>query len=211
MEIEEKNGVTYYSNYEIDKALTNLERGISLETFFKYEAKRFEFGENDYFNMLIREVEIRSEMYDNRQWEYYELAFSVGLAEVEKIIIDLQKTFEQAPAKQLETNLTPEQRRKAIDEPKIYKHNPKNENYLHDYLNEIRTSFDFNKKNTFGAVCLALLENKIFNPTVKYNKLVKKLAEYWNIEPLKDEHPSHYRKELKKLIMKYEILERKKI
>lgn len=91
MEIENKNGVTHYSDFEIDKALINLERGISIETFFKHEAERFEHGADEYFNMLIREVEIESQMYDNRQWEYYELAFSVGLKEVEKVIIDLQK------------------------------------------------------------------------------------------------------------------------
>ena len=97
MEIKEKNGATHYSDFEIDKALTNFERGISLETFFKHQAKRFEFGENEYFNMLIREVEIESQMYSSEQWEYYEIAFGIGLNEVEKIIIDLQKSFEKPP------------------------------------------------------------------------------------------------------------------
>lgn len=110
---------------------------------------------------------------------------------------------------QLQTNLTDEQRRDVIDTPKIYKHNPKYENYIHDYLNEIRTSFNLNKKITFGAVCLALHTKKIFNQRVNYNKLVELLAKYWNIEPPKDKHPNKYKKEMSVLINKHEILERK--
>ena len=110
MKIEYKNGATCYSDFEIQKALTSLERGISIETFFKHEAKRFEFGENEYFNTLIREVEIESQMYDHRQWEYYEIAFGVGLKEVEKVINDLQKLNIQPPAKQSKTNLKNEYR-----------------------------------------------------------------------------------------------------
>jgi len=97
MKIENKNGVTHYSDFEIDKALINLERGISIEAFFKHEAKRFEFGEVEYFNMLIKEVESESQMYNENQWEYYGMLFGVGLKEVEKIIIDLQKMNTLAP------------------------------------------------------------------------------------------------------------------
>ena len=56
---------------------------------------------------------------------------------------------------------------------------------------------------------MALLEKRIFKPTVKYKELVELLAKYWNIEPPKDKHPNKYRKEMNDLITKHEILERK--
>ncbi|MDP4238622.1 MAG: hypothetical protein Q8904_04020 [Bacteroidota bacterium] len=215
MKIEYKNGATRYFDWEIEKALKNLERGISLATFFKCEAERFEYGAEGYFKMLEKEIED----YESRDWDYlietnrlhpYEIGEIIeGVKEIKKVIIELQKLNTPPPAHQLQTNLTHEQRRDVIDKPKIYKHNPKNENYIHDYLNEIRTTFDLNKKITFGAVCLALLKNKIFNPTVKFNKLVFLLAEYWNIEPPADKHQNKYKEEMNILISKYEILERK--
>jgi len=104
MEIEEKNGVTHYSNFEIDKALTNLKRGISLETFFKHEAKRFEYGEDDYFEMLKKEIEYEYQNYDylHDSWDYIQYTLGISIEEVEKIIIDLQKSFEKPPTPQLQ-------------------------------------------------------------------------------------------------------------
>ncbi|MDD3079707.1 MAG: hypothetical protein PHH37_11485 [Paludibacter sp.] len=207
METKYENGGTRYFDYEVEKAFKQEKYGVPIADFFRYEAKAHRYGKIGYLGKLKEELK----HFEEEFLEINEIHDRDCMEILRKAILDLQDLNIQAPAKQLETNLTPEQRRKAIDEPKIYKHIPKNENHLHDYLYEIRTSFDLTKKNTFGAVCLALHENKIFNPTVKFNELVDKLAIYWNIEPLKDKRPSHYRNEMNKLISKYGILERKKI
>lgn len=99
MKIENKNERTIYSDFEIHKALENLERGISIETFFKHEAKRFEFGEDEYFNMLKKEIEFECRHYDtfHESWEYTEYTLGVSIEELEKIVNNLQKVNIPAP------------------------------------------------------------------------------------------------------------------
>lgn len=97
MEIENKNGITRIYDFEIDKALTNLERGISLESFFKYEAERFKYGKDEYFNMLKREIESEYQHYNHDNWLYYNHAFGIDVKDVENVINDLQKINIQLP------------------------------------------------------------------------------------------------------------------
>jgi len=108
-------------------------------------------------------------------------------------------------------NLINEQCKKVIDEPLLYKYNRFNPNYMHEYLSEVKARFEFIKKNEFGAVCLALLEKKIFSPTIKFNSLVDKLAKYWNVEPLKDKHPNKYKSKKAELIRMNSIFDKQLI
>jgi hypothetical protein len=110
---------------------------------------------------------------------------------------------------QPQTNLTAEQRRSVIDIPLIYKYNRDKPDYIHNYLSEIKTSFDLTEKGTFGAVCLALHSKKIFIARINFKTLVEILSKYWDIEPPKDKRPNKYTKKRDDLIRKYEILERK--
>jgi hypothetical protein len=121
MEREYKNGVLRTFDFEIDKALNNLERGISLETFFKCEAEKFKYGAKGYFEMLEKEIED----YESRNWDYlietnqldsYDVSEIIeDVKEIKKVIIELQKLNPQPTTKQLKTNLTDTQRGKLFD------------------------------------------------------------------------------------------------
>lgn len=115
------------------------------------------------------------------------------------------KNNEQGKTKK---SLSQEQRRFFIDSPLIYRYNKNNPNYLHDYLGEIKESFDLTSKTEFGAVCLALHIRKLFNPYINFKTLVEKLALYWDLEPPKDKRPNKYRRKKDEMILKYSILEK---
>lgn len=118
MEIKYENEVTRYSDFEIDKALKNLERGISLATFFKYEAERFKYGKDEYFNMLNKEIE----HYENNDWDYFIETNQFDPCEVSEIIEGvnaIKKAISNLntppPAKQFKTSLTDTQRGKLFE------------------------------------------------------------------------------------------------
>ena len=81
-----------------------------------------------------------------------------------------------------------------------FKFNRQNENYIIDYLTEIKTLFDFKVKLTFGGVCLALFEKNLHKKEIKtFTKFMGILADYWKVELPKDKRKNKYEAEKKSL------------
>ena len=90
-----------------------------------------------------------------------------------------------------------------------FKYNKANENYITDYLSELKNIFDFTEKLTFGGVCLALFEKKLHKDEIRtYSKFMDVLADYWKVELPKDKHKNKYKTKKDELIYKYAILNR---
>lgn len=90
-----------------------------------------------------------------------------------------------------------------------FKYNKANENYITDYLSELKNIFDFTEKLTFGGVCLALFERNLHKNEIRtFSKFMGVLADYWKVELPKDKHKNKYKTKKDELIYKYAILNR---
>lgn len=108
MEIEEKNGVTRYFDFEIDKALKQKKYGVPIADFFRIEAKAYRYGKIGYLGKLKEELENFEEqpVIIDDLWDYQ----IECVEELKKAILDLQELNIQPPAKQSKTNLKNEYR-----------------------------------------------------------------------------------------------------
>ena len=91
-----------------------------------------------------------------------------------------------------------------------FKFNPKNTNYITDYLTELQSIFDLTGKTIFGAVCLALYEEELHKKdSIKtFSKFIDILAKHFNVDPPKDKHKNKYVGKKNELKSKFAILER---
>jgi predicted transposase YbfD/YdcC len=81
-----------------------------------------------------------------------------------------------------------------------FKYKPKT-NVITDYLNELKTIFDFTEKLTLGGVCLALFERNLHKKEVKtFSKFINILADYWGVKLPKDKRKNKYEKKKNELI-----------
>ncbi len=111
MEITREGKRPYYYNLEIEEAGRNIERGISLESFFKHQAETFKHGKNAYCEMIKKEIEyiyanvedfIDTDDYGRTGWIW--TIGNVNFKEVMKIIDDLQKTDHRPPTAKLKSD-----------------------------------------------------------------------------------------------------------
>jgi hypothetical protein len=214
--------------YEFIKEISNECTDIELSKFIELVAISFEKNRAKFENIkslelknlfVVEQIELykyanlplkRFGVYATETFEKYRPVFKEALMFWQKQQIELQKptNIKSPKPSQLKAILIDEQKRKLIDEPLTYKFNYKNPNYVHDYLSEISSNFDLNKKTTFGAVCLVLKNKKIFNENINFKSLVDKLSKYWDIEPPKDKRPNKYEDKKNELLGKYTILDK---
>jgi len=93
---------------------------------------------------------------------------------------------------------------------KMIKFNRDNNNYLFDYLDELKSVFIFDKISDldFNAICLIIKEKDIFNKKYPFTEVVASIASYYEIETPKAPKPNKCKQRKKELLGKYSILER---
>ena len=94
MEKRNENGAEISYDFEIFKVINKRDCGLTVINVIKHEAEKFEYGFDDYINMLKREIEIyESEMiyYDENSESEYQYFIRDGLEEIRKAIIEIEQ------------------------------------------------------------------------------------------------------------------------
>lgn len=92
----------------------------------------------------------------------------------------------------------------------MIKFNRENNNYLFDYLEELKPAFRFDKISDldFNAICLIIKEKGVFKKNFPFTEIVASIANYYGIKEPKDPKPNKCKLRKEELLKKHSILER---
>ena len=207
---------SYYQ--ALQKGQTTDQKGEPIQSYIDYIENDKEFfirqgyeNSRDYAVGITEDGNIAEHSYDIKYQLYYsdidQLEKAIAQTEQELISNDQhQGTNIVSEANTNEANTDKPQQNESIKGYFKYK---TNENYIIDYLTELKSIFDFTEKLTFGGVCLALYERNLHKKDIKsFTKFMEILANYWNIELPKDKRKNKYKNKKSELIYQYAILNR---